>query len=149
MSIPRDRILSPYLSSVPFTDMFSVLSFQKHYIKRPMKRHMIISIRASGIIVLKCHAYTDSIVCQKSAVSITHYSIVYSRHTISSNFISQPNTPLRKPTLPHNASKLPFTSQALFLHTFFYDTNLHLLPAPKQNHPVKQRHSHFMTLVCN
>lgn len=63
MSIPRDRVLSPYLSSVPFTDRFSVLFFQKRYIKKPMKRHMIISIHASGVIVLKCHAYTDSIVC--------------------------------------------------------------------------------------
>ena len=32
--------------------------------------------------------------------------------------MSQPNTPLLKPTLPYNALRLPFTSQALFLHTF-------------------------------
>lgn len=32
--------------------------------------------------------------------------------------MSQPNTLLLKPTLPYNALRLLFTSQALFLHTF-------------------------------
>lgn len=103
---------------------------------------MIISIHASGFVVVKCRAYTESIVCLKSALSITHYGFVYSGAHNKPKF----QLPAKHFSAETHSSP-SHTKAAIYLTGTISARIFHNIELPAQSHFVTQGHNYFITFV--